>query len=1459
MPHFVFIKKGEIACRGQFMKKIITVLMSLALLCNQYGFNTYAEENNYGNDSEISGDTNNSNISEQTQSEEEPDIVDITNEDSVSQESEKIKDDNEDNAEPESEIIDSSNNEIKYNEDIAIDLLYGTNHSQQEAVEWIKARKAEGWAENYDGKGPAEAQCVDLIAYYFDYLVGYHLSGNGYDYYGRDDLPEGWVYNSEPQPGDIAVWQAYHGFALQYGHVALVESVGVGSFDYVDVNGETGAGGSGSVSNSNASTFIHPDFSSPVPDPDPDPEPEEIPYSCEYELAGGNTVIMTKCTGNAKTLEVPSRIHWAAGGGPVIGIAAEVFSNNINLETVIIPEGITTIGADAFRGCSNLTSITLPSTLESVEMQRIGADGLKTVGPIGSGANVQINFPAVFTSAYNEFMEDAEQIVVPEGVTQLGDNCFRGLPFNSISLPNSLTYIGYCSFYDTEIESITIPTNVKQIETFAFGYSKLKKIIIPYGSKLERTGEKVFYGNEYLQSAGGIGSGADIEIGYGETVPAFCGGLYYNVKEVTIPSGVKSIGASAFYPSDLRKLRIPASVQTIGEDVISSNYLKTVGPIGSGKDIEIEFSDKIPSSFKNLFKYVNEVIISDKVTTIEDHSFDNCYALNHLVVPSSVTTVGSAFQSCEGLKTVGRIGSGENIEIEFGDTFPAKYSYHLQNRDYGYKGLFSNLRTVILPDDVKIVEDYAFDNAYLQRIVFPEGIENFGSGYRGFSRRYTYEPYAELPVTCGPIGSNSSIEIPFGSTFSGRKISSVKSTNLFDSIEAITIPDNVTRIGENALSSCGQLAEITIPTSVTSIGENAFSHCASLESVIIPSSVKYIGGGAFGYCDNLSKAVFESNDIEFKDDVLGHYSGSIFKESNKLKTVGGLGSGCDIEFPFPEKLIHDYRYLYESAETVIIPENVTTIDHQAFQECEGLKYISIPNTVTTIAAYGLFNGCTNLERVSLPYGITDIGTQMFYNCTSLKEVSIPATIKTIQGYAFENCTSLESFSSDTVTFISNRAFAGCTGLKEVNIPNGFGVGQSAFEGCTSLEKVNLITSLNTDAFKNCTSLKEIHLSRIMNIPDNTFANCPGNMTVYFNGTENIWKVVNFNEGNDALKTATVIFNTDSRLVLGKTVLNLASGDTETIIAYVSYAQQQPTIVWSTDNENVATVDQNGNVTAVNGGAAVITARTEDGTKSATCTVKVTSNKIKLTVKAEDGTVLDGTGEYNANTIVTVTAAETRDNKEFIKWSSSEQLSYVDSTRADRTLSFIMPAQEVDLVVLYGNKETVSNVTATIKSLGTNPSTVAIYPSGTSLTAIESDIKTGAEQSVDTGDNTSSSGNTKEYEIPALEAGTYQIAVYKPGYLLKVQEITVTDSDVNTGDIKLRAYGDSTGDNKVDVSDIIKIRDIILGDQTTIESLDDESKEASNVNGDKGTDVSDIILVRDRILGVVGEDYQKTNN
>ena len=124
-----------------------------------------------------------------------------------------------------------------------------------------------------------------------------------------------------------------------------------------------------------------------------------------------------------------------------------------------------------------------------------------------------------------------------------------------------------------------------------------------------------------------------------------------------------------------------------------------------------------------------------------------------------------------------------------------------------------NLKSVTIPEGVKIIGEYAFyDCNNLESVIMPEGVKSI-------------EEYA----------------------FSGC-----------DNLESVTIPESVKSIGKYAFSGCDNLESVTIPESVKSIEKYAFGYCDNLESVTIPESVKSIEEYAFGYCDNLKNVYLKA-------------------------------------------------------------------------------------------------------------------------------------------------------------------------------------------------------------------------------------------------------------------------------------------------------------------------------------------------------------------------------------------------------------------------------------------------------------------------------------------------------------------------------------------------------------------------------------------------------------------------
>ena len=176
--------------------------------------------------------------------------------------------------------------------------------------------------------------------------------------------------------------------------------------------------------------------------------------------------------------------------------------------------------------------------------------------------------------------------------------------------------------------------------------------------------------------------------------------------------------------------------------------------------------------------------IKEGIRIICNNAFQYCSALNDIVIPDAVTSIGDrAFDGC------------------------------------------SSLKSLVIPNSVTSIGDYAFECCFsLSSIVIPDGVTSIGDGA-------FYE-----------CESLSSVVIPNSVTSIG-----ICAFSSCDSLSEIVIPSSVTSIGDSAFSGCNSLSEIVIPSSVTSIGDSAFSGCDTLSEIVIPSSVTSIGKGAFSY------------------------------------------------------------------------------------------------------------------------------------------------------------------------------------------------------------------------------------------------------------------------------------------------------------------------------------------------------------------------------------------------------------------------------------------------------------------------------------------------------------------------------------------------------------------------------------------------------------------------------------
>lgn len=408
----------------------------------------------------------------------------------------------------------------------------------------------------------------------------------------------------------------------------------------------------------------------------------------------------------------------------------------------------------------------------------------------------------------------------------------------------------------------------------------------------------------------------------------------------------------------------------------------------------------------------------------------------------------------------------------------------------------TNLKSVTLPDTLKVIDDYAFDCCTnLEKITIPDSVEKIGKAAFFSCTRLKSIDFSENLKTIGDgafydCRSLESISLPDGTTTVGEYVfgncKSLQSAELGNSLKAISnqmfincellksiiIPDGTEKIGSRAFKGCVLLESIEIPTSVKSIGQMAFYNCTNLTDLFIPA--EKIDSSAFSYCSSLNNITFTDN-LKTLDENLfegcsisvlnipasvekieyGAFANSNITAINIDENNKNYTSSDGIVFSKDMTEIIAYPPLKDDISSYSIPDGVKAIAPYALKTCWSLSEIKIPDSVVSIGDYA-FESDSNLTDIVIPESVTEIGKGAFYECSTLKSIVIPSSVSEIKDKTFNGCSELTDITiSDGVTKIGDSAFAYCSNLKDILLPSSLADINSTSFIDTSVKKFNV--------------------------------------------------------------------------------------------------------------------------------------------------------------------------------------------------------------------------------------------------------------------------------------------------------------------------------------------------------------------------------------------------------------------
>lgn len=647
------------------------------------------------------------------------------------------------------------------------------------------------------------------------------------------------------------------------------------------------------------------------------------------------------------------------------------FAYSYRLESITLPNSVTELGSNVFAGCSSLTSVTLPNNITYLSDECFYYCSSLT----------GISIPESVESLGRNCFADCSALTsfsFPTNLTAIGDGCFSDCrSLTAINVPDKVKALGDDVFaYCTALGNVKIPNGVTSLgDRCFFNCNKLAEVSIP--TTVESIGERCFSGCASIVNL----TIPTIKPSWGE----YCFSNCTNLAKVNVSAGTTSISKGSFSNcSKLSFVSIPSSVESfdlfcfagchslssLDIDASNNSFISTDGVVFN--------KDMTTLVLYPAGKEGAEYDIPETVNTLADGCFASNVNLTDINIPANIASIGeNCFAGCHGL-------AGITVDSK-NKTFVAPDSV-LYSKDYNRLIIYpaaKDTSSYIVNDNTIAIDAYAFEaNAKIDSVTFPNSLMSIGeNSFAGCSNLSYVKACVVTPPTAGTnafYGISRSAELyvpanakdrykqaaewcnfstitededmvfnnfieytsvsgnivyPYTSNFGDNEIIS---NTYNDGKGRIEFGRNLTTIGDSCFFDCDDLLTITIPTSVTKLGTRCFSSCDNIERIEIPANVSSMYGSCFNDCKKLLNIKINEDNKWFVS-----VNGIVF---NKEKTkIVAYPSGK------PENLYY-------------VPEGVTEIGANCFEQAVNLNDVYLPSTTQTIGSSAFFK-CTGLNKM----------------------------------------------------------------------------------------------------------------------------------------------------------------------------------------------------------------------------------------------------------------------------------------------------------------------------------------------------------------------------------------------------------------------------------------------------------------------------------------------------------------